>query len=107
MKGLFNKGVQMGKWAKDQQPDVADIAELMFYPGVTTKHAVTDISGRGVGMDAVKQFLAECGGSASLKLHTEDAINPDFIPFELIVTLPSGLFFESEEEDVVQEQAKS
>ena len=107
IQGLFNKGVQMGKWKKDDKPSVADIADLMFQPGVTTKAAVTDISGRGVGLDAVRQFLAEQGGKVFVKLHAEQAKSPDFIPFELVVTLPSRLFFEAEESEVVADENKN
>ncbi len=92
---LFDKGVQLGKWNESDHPDIAEIAQLIFYSGVSTKAAVTDISGRGVGMDAVKQFLEEQGGGVSLALH-ELAEGQAFMPFELIVTLPSHLFFEAE-----------
>ncbi|MES2822542.1 MAG: two-component regulator propeller domain-containing protein [Pseudomonadota bacterium] len=96
--GLFKKGVQIGRWKANDKPDVLEIAQIMFHSGVTTKEAVTDISGRGVGLDAVKQFLAERGGKVSLKLHSEQAIIEGHIPFELIVTLPADLFFEASEE---------
>jgi two-component system chemotaxis sensor kinase CheA len=35
---------------------------LLFRPGFSTAAAVTDISGRGVGMDAVKSMVREQGG---------------------------------------------
>lgn len=37
--------------------------ELMFRPGLSTKDEVTNISGRGVGMDVVRAKLAEIGGN--------------------------------------------
>lgn len=94
--GLFNKGVQLGKWNANNKPDVSDIAQLIFYSGASTKEAVTDISGRGVGLDAVKQFLEEQGGGVSLQLHAEQSATQGFIPLELIVTLPGELFFVAE-----------
>ncbi len=36
--------------------------ELIFAPGFSTASVITDISGRGVGMDVVRQNLAELGG---------------------------------------------
>lgn len=39
-----------------------DIANLIFLPGVSTFDVVTDISGRGVGMDIVKKALSDLGG---------------------------------------------
>ncbi|MES2675266.1 MAG: two-component regulator propeller domain-containing protein [Pseudomonadota bacterium] len=96
IKSLFKRGLKLGRWNEHDQPDLADLAALIFHSGVSTKDVVTDISGRGVGLDAVKQFLQEQGGGVSLKLHTEESVNQDYIPFELIVALPADLFFESE-----------
>ncbi|MES2822300.1 MAG: two-component regulator propeller domain-containing protein [Pseudomonadota bacterium] len=97
IKSLFNKGLQLGKWNEHDQPDIVDIAALIFASGVSTKDVVTDISGRGVGLDAVKQFLQEQGGGVSLKLHTEKMVNSDYIPFELIIAVPADLFFVADE----------
>ena len=40
----------------------SDIANLIFLPGFSTAEKVTDISGRGVGMDVVKKALNNLGG---------------------------------------------
>ncbi len=44
-----------------------DIIRLIFQPGFTTAAEVTDISGRGVGMDVVRQNLAKVGGVADIE----------------------------------------
>ena len=41
-----------------------EILELIFHPGFSTKEQVTEVKGRGVGMDVVKQNIS--GGSISL-----------------------------------------
>ena len=41
--------------------------ELIFRPGFSTAAAVSDISGRGVGMDVVKTRVAELGGSLQVR----------------------------------------
>ena len=41
--------------------------ELIFLPGFSTAEEVTDISGRGVGMDVVKTHLEKIGGSVNIK----------------------------------------
>ncbi len=41
--------------------------ELIFRPGFSTAAAVSDISGRGVGMDVVKTRVAELGGTLSVR----------------------------------------
>ncbi|MES2822301.1 MAG: two-component regulator propeller domain-containing protein [Pseudomonadota bacterium] len=97
IQSLFKKGVQLGKWNEHDQPDSSEIAELVFASGVSTKDVVSNISGRGVGLDAVKQFLQEQSGQVFLKLHPEKSINQHYTPFELIVVLPAGLFFVADE----------
>lgn len=42
------------------------VLELIFRPGFSTKEKVTDISGRGVGMDVVKQKVNALGGQVEL-----------------------------------------
>src|ERR1700730_2769219 len=41
----------------------ADALRLIFRPGLSTKDEVSNISGRGVGMDAVRASLESVGGS--------------------------------------------
>ena len=40
-----------------------DLVDLLFRPGFSTKKVVTDVSGRGVGLDVVKRTVEELGGS--------------------------------------------
>lgn len=94
---LFQKGVALGKWDVDGNPTLAAVAEIIFDSGVSTKEQVTDISGRGVGMDAVKQFLQECGGNIKLDLNGAGDLNMrgydrTFLPFELLVVLPEDIY---------------
>lgn len=44
----------------------AEIKELIFDPGFSTKQNVTGVSGRGVGMDVVKQKIASLNGTIEL-----------------------------------------
>ncbi len=43
-----------------------DLLNLLFRPGFSTKESVTDVSGRGVGMDVVKRTVEELGGSVMI-----------------------------------------
>lgn len=47
--------------------DEQSILELIFRPEFSTKELITDISGRGVGLDAVKSNLEELNGTVSFK----------------------------------------
>lgn len=52
-KGLINEREELSE---------SEIANLIFLPGFSTADKVTDISGRGVGMDVVKKALTNLGG---------------------------------------------
>jgi two-component system chemotaxis sensor kinase CheA len=48
-----------------------DALNLIFIPGFSTKDQASDISGRGVGLDAVKTYVESFGGSISLTTEKE------------------------------------
>ena len=52
---ILEAGRRLGLVANDQNPPEHEILQLIFQPGFTTAKEVTEISGRGVGMDAVKR----------------------------------------------------
>ncbi|NRA68401.1 MAG: hypothetical protein HRU19_28205 [Pseudobacteriovorax sp.] len=60
-------GIESGN-ISDNEMNPDRIAELIFSSGLSTKSDVTEISGRGVGMDAVSNFLKEVGGDISIHL---------------------------------------
>ncbi|MBF0211242.1 MAG: chemotaxis protein CheA [Desulfamplus sp.] len=43
-----------------------EILNLVFHPGLTTAKKVTDVSGRGVGMDVVRKSIESCRGKVSI-----------------------------------------
>ena len=47
--------------------DEAGCHELMFLPGFSTREAVSEVSGRGVGMDVVRSAIARLGGQVSVQ----------------------------------------
>lgn len=64
-----------------------DLAKLIFAAGFSTATTVTEVSGRGVGMDAVQNFIKREGGSIRLVL-TDDQRGADFRTFETVIALP-------------------
>ena len=52
--------------AADEQLSDQDVWQLIFTPGFSTAQDVTDVSGRGVGMDVVKRNITELGGSVEI-----------------------------------------
>jgi two-component system sensor histidine kinase and response regulator WspE len=47
----------------------SELLDFLFIPGFSTKEAVTDVSGRGVGLDVVLSMVHEVGGT--LKTHSD------------------------------------
>jgi chemotaxis protein histidine kinase CheA len=81
---------EKGWIAADQSLTDEEIAEMIFRPGFSTADKVTEVSGRGVGMDAVRDFLAREHGSIALRF-TDDHQGADFRQFQTIVSLPETL----------------
>ena len=61
---VAKKAADRGLIAEDQiaSVDGARAVELLFHPGFSTAEVTSDISGRGVGMDAVRTSIRELGG---------------------------------------------
>ena len=59
---IRRKAIELGLVESGQPLDNEQIISLLFSSGVSTANAVTDISGRGVGMDVVKKNIDMAGG---------------------------------------------
>ncbi|MBT1700651.1 chemotaxis protein CheA [Fulvivirgaceae bacterium PWU4] len=64
---VLRKAIEKGLTSADAQLTDEEILNLIFHPGLSTAAKVSDVSGRGVGMDAVKQKIYELRGSISIK----------------------------------------
>ena len=60
------KGIAKGLISEKDELTDREIANLIFLPGFSTSDKVTDISGRGVGMDVVKKSLSSLGGMVDI-----------------------------------------
>jgi two-component system, chemotaxis family, sensor kinase CheA len=65
---VAGKAAERGIIAADavEATDTAKAIELLFHPGFSTAEVTSDISGRGVGMDAVRTTIRELGGEVIL-----------------------------------------
>ncbi len=63
---ILAKARESGLNAGDEMSD-ADVWRLIFAPGFSTAEEVTDISGRGVGMDVVKRNITAMGGAVDIR----------------------------------------
>ncbi len=62
---LLQKAREKGMDAPDSLSD-AEVWGLILAPGFSTAEVVTDVSGRGVGMDVVKKNIASLGGTVEI-----------------------------------------
>ena len=61
------KAVEKGLVGDDTELNESEIVDFIFAPGFSTKDVVSEVSGRGVGMDVVKEKLSALGGFADIE----------------------------------------
>ena len=59
---IRDKAVARGLLAQDAQPTVDELANLICMPGFSTAEGLTELAGRGVGMDVVRSDVIAMGG---------------------------------------------
>ncbi|TKB91624.1 MAG: chemotaxis protein CheA [Nitrospira sp.] len=64
---ILAKAVKQGLIGENEKLSDEQIWLLIFKPGFSTAEKVTDVSGRGVGMDVVKRNIEGLGGTVSIK----------------------------------------
>ena len=62
---ILSKARERGMDVSDSMPD-SEVWMLIFAPGFSTADVVTDVSGRGVGMDVVKRNISSLGGTVEI-----------------------------------------
>jgi len=63
------KAIERGLITEDAQLSEQEIQQFIFHAGFSTAAAVTQISGRGVGMDVVASEIKQMGGSVTIDSH--------------------------------------
>lgn len=64
---ILKKAVEKGLVPANAQLSPDEIVNLIFLPGFSTAEQVSDISGRGVGMDVVRQNITDIGGRITVR----------------------------------------
>jgi two-component system chemotaxis sensor kinase CheA len=67
---ILAKAMKQGMQVSEQMTD-DEVWQLIFMPGFSTAEQVTDISGRGVGMDVVKRNIQAMGGHVEIQSRTD------------------------------------
>jgi chemotaxis protein histidine kinase CheA len=86
---IKQKAIAAGLIDTEQSVGDSDIGELIFHSGLSTSASVSDVSGRGVGMDAVRAFLEEKGGKITIFFRKGSKEGAEFRPFGLKILLPA------------------
>ncbi len=68
---ILNKAIEHGIVEEDNELSERQIYELIFQPGFSTTSSVSDLSGRGVGMDVVRRNISELGGLIEISSEEE------------------------------------
>ncbi|MFZ4791508.1 MAG: chemotaxis protein CheA [Candidatus Competibacteraceae bacterium] len=63
---LRRKGLDAGLLRPGEDYSDDQIYELIFHPGLSTAKEISDVSGRGVGMDVVRRNIQDVGGSIQI-----------------------------------------
>jgi len=66
LEALRKKGAQMGLLPVDREPTEGELAHLIFASGLSTAEKLSELAGRGVGMDVVKNEITAIGGRVDI-----------------------------------------
>ena len=71
---IRRKAVEKGMISQDEADslDDADAVRLIFLPGFSTAEKITDVSGRGVGMDVVRSKIETLGGHVDVETKIDE-----------------------------------
>jgi chemotaxis protein histidine kinase CheA len=84
-RALERRFIDEGAQLSDEQ-----VADLIFLPGFSTAEVVTEVSGRGVGMDAVRDFLARESGRIELRFRSSADAGQAYRAAEFVIRLPGA-----------------
>ncbi|MFT6907497.1 MAG: two-component system chemotaxis sensor kinase CheA, partial [Oleiphilaceae bacterium] len=88
-----DKAILSGTISADAGLPPEELAKLILNSGFTTAETVSEVSGRGVGMDAIRCFMEERGGKLDIELDLEKLSEDGaFCPFSLQITLPNEMY---------------
>jgi len=94
---ILRKAIDSGAAKPDQHYSDSEVYQMIFAPGLSTAKAVTDISGRGVGMDVVKKNIEALRGT--IEIHSEKGKGSRFvIRLPLTLAIINGMVVRVEQE---------
>ena len=83
---ILSKAMERGLVKPDAHLDEQDVFELIFAPGFSTAEQITDVSGRGVGMDVVRRNIEKMRGKIEIQsVAGEGTMFTLFVPLTLAI----------------------
>jgi len=93
---VMQKAIEKGFISSDAKLSEKEIYNLIFLPGLSTAESLTQVSGRGVGMDIVKKKLAELG--AQIDISSDIGVGTKFtIKLHQTIAILDTLLFRSDD----------
>ena len=86
---ILDKARSNGLAVSDDMPD-AEVWQQIFQPGFSTAEAITDVSGRGVGMDVVRRNIESIGGRIDIESSAGEG-SAFFIHLPLTLAIVDGM----------------
>ncbi|MFZ8201292.1 chemotaxis protein CheW [Alteromonas portus] len=86
---ILAKARSNGLAVSDDMPD-SEVWQLIFQPGFSTAEAITDVSGRGVGMDVVRRNIESIGGRIDIESSAGEG-SAFFIHLPLTLAIVDGM----------------
>jgi chemosensory pili system protein ChpA (sensor histidine kinase/response regulator) len=84
---IREKAIEKGLMEPDAALSEAEIAEFIFHPGFSTAAEVSQVAGRGVGMDVVRNEVAALGGRVEMRFTRGQGTRfTTYLPLTLAVT---------------------
>lgn len=89
---IREKAIERGMIKSGQKVTDEFLGNLIFHSGLSTADKVTNISGRGVGMEAVSKFMNQLGGSVKIQFTGRAYGDQRYRPFVLHISLPANVY---------------
>jgi chemotaxis protein histidine kinase CheA len=89
---IYRKAKELNLLEDGTEYGPKELADFIFHSGFSTAQKVTDISGRGVGMDAVRSFLVKQEGNISINITSKDKDQYGCVAFSWEILVPLNAF---------------
>jgi two-component system chemotaxis sensor kinase CheA len=94
---IVARGREKGLIGENESPSASRLRNLIFEPGFSTAERVTEISGRGMGLDVVRRNIQELGGHVAVE--SEPGQSTSFIlTLPLTLAIIDGLIIRTDSE---------